>query len=619
MLRAVQVIVWLACLTGAVRCASPGETDRDYWSLRSDLEKAHAARLSNLAARCRGLDLPTQAQRTLDWILPRDPHRRYLFLPSEADPARPGADAPTIVHQWYNKFSQVRRQHAEALFRLAEDELKAGEPTRAYQLLHEVLYEYPDHEKARQILGYRRVNDRWRKPEGVIRSRLMRVSSSALDFAAGQHWVIDSGHFRITTNHSEEAGRRLVEQLEELYDVWQQLFFGYWSNAPSLARRFEGTVSMSRGGKQHQIVLFRNRQEYVERLKRIEPLIEVTVGIYLEARKTAYFYAAEEAKNDIYFHEVAHQLFSETGRVAPGVGTKANAWIIEGVAMYMESLQRREHYYTAGGLDANRLQYARFRRLNEGFYVPLEELVSLDRRTLQQHEEIRRLYSQSAGLATFLMDYDRGRYRRALTDYLQAVYQGRDSAPTLASLVDRPLAELDEQYVRFLNVTDEDLAHLAAFPQATSLALGRTSVTDAGLKHLAGHTQLEWLDLAYTNVGDQGLANLKAATRLNHLIVEHTGITDAALEVIGQFRELEILDLTGTGITDEGLVHLGSLSQLKELWLGETKITDAGLVHLASLKKLETLDVGRTRVTLEGWNRLKNALPSLQTEASAQP
>ncbi|MBC8874289.1 MAG: hypothetical protein H8E44_33050 [Planctomycetes bacterium] len=588
--------------------------DSEYWSVRLALNEEHTSRLTGLAAKCKELNMADQAAATSAWLIPRDPRRQYLFLPPESDPAKPPEDAPKIVHQWYAKFSEYRRQQAADLLRLAESELQVDRPTRAFQLVHEVLHEDPDHERAREILGYRKVSGRWRQPAGVIKTRLSRVANPTLGFAASRHWVVESGHFSITTNHSERAGRQLAEQLEELYAVWQQLYFRNWSNRAALERRFEGKSVTSRSIKRHKVVLFRDRQEYLNCLTPIEPLLKMTVGIYLEAKKTAYFYVGEESTAHIWFHEITHQLFSETGRVESGAGLDANFWMVEGVALHMESLQRMSDYYTIGGIDAERLQYARYRALNEGFYVPLDQLAALGRRALQEHENIRRLYSQSAGLASFLMDYRRGLYREAMVDYLIAIYQGRDRAQTLATATGVPLSTLDKQYREFLNVTDDDLAYLASMPSAQSLSLGRTAVTDAGLRHLAGHTRLEWVDVAHTKVGDAGLAHLKSAKGLNHLIAECSQITDAALETIGGFRNLEILDLTGTNITDDGLVHLASLTKLQELWLGGSHVSDAGLVHLQRLKNLETLDVNKTNVTAEGWSRLKKAMPSLNQE-----
>ena len=617
-LNRVRYIV-AAALLGMLGAAAAraADTRDEYLSARAEIDTAFRTRLQELAAKCKELKLPEQARITASWFFPRDPHRQYLFLPLEADPHRSAPDAPRIVQQWYARFSAHRQEHAEALFQLAQRELAAKRPTRAYQLLHEVLYENPDHAAARSVLGYRRVNDRWRKPEGIVTGRLQRMPHRDLGLNAGEYWIVESGHFSVTVTSArgEEAGRQLAQQLEDLYAVWQQLFFQFWSNAGALARRFDTTTIVPRTlARRHKIVLFRDREQYVRALKKLEPQIELTIGFYMEPTRTAYFFGGEGVTADSMLHEATHQLFSETGTTVPAPGDKANAWVVEGVAMYLESLRRLEGYCTVGGLDADRLQFARYRTRNEGLYTPLQELVKLGRPALQKHQDIRRLYSQSAGLTALLMDYQHGSYRPALVEYLQTVYLGRDGLQSLASATGVPLTALDKQYLEFLNVKDADLAYLAAVPWAKRLSLGRTSVTDAGLQSLAGHTRLEWVDVAYTDVGDAGIANLQAAKGLRHLIAEHTALTDAALQTIGRFPQLEILDLSGTRISDAGLAGLSRSKQLSELFLAGTRITDAGLEHLRSLKRLKTLDVNKTGVTREGFLRLKQSLPALETE-----
>ena len=161
------------------------------------------------------------------------------------------------------------------------------------------------------------------------------------------------------------------------------------------------------------MVLFRDRDEYVSLFARAQPQVEVTLGVYDDKNATAYFYAGDPAAETTWVHEAAHQLFYELGGAVRDVGAAGNFWIIEGIALYMESLQRGNGYCTLGGVDADRLQFARYRAANEQYYVPLEQFVRLDRETLQKHDDIRRLYSQAAGLAQFLMHYDGGRYRPA--------------------------------------------------------------------------------------------------------------------------------------------------------------------------------------------------------------
>jgi hypothetical protein len=69
---------------------------------------------------------------------------------------------------------------------------------------------------------------------------------------------------------------------------------------------------------------------------------------------------------------------------------------------------------------------------------------------LQARDDIARLYSQSAGLAAFFMDYDGGRYRKAFGELLAMVYAGRDAPGTLAELTGKNYGELDREYLEFL-------------------------------------------------------------------------------------------------------------------------------------------------------------------------
>ena len=62
------------------------------------------------------------------------------------------------------------------------------------------------------------------------------------------------------------------------------------------------------------------------------------------------------------------------------------------------------------------------------------------------------LYSQAAGMASFLIHDDGGRYRDALVAYLTDVYSGRDEADTLSRLTGVSYAELDKQYRAFMRV-----------------------------------------------------------------------------------------------------------------------------------------------------------------------
>ena len=582
--------------------------------LREKLDKTFAANLNGLAAKCDQLKLPELAKKTRQWIIPRDPRRQYLFTPTAADPTRPPANASSLTQFWYRKFTEHRVLQAKGLFILARRALDAGDATAAYQLLHETLHENPNHAQARAILGYRKTNTGWEKSKGAITGKTMRIANRNLRFNAGRHWRVDSEHFTIITNASEKAGRQAAERLERLYVVWRQLFFTHWSSLDTLKRKFERPPAAVSTPKRHKIVLFANRQQYLSALVKLQPRIDVTVGIYMDDQRTVYLYAGDDAKTSTWYHEVAHQLFFETGRVVNTVGRQANFWLIEGIAMYMESPQFHDGYCTVGGIDSDRLQYARYRALSEKYYIPLTELTALGRADFQAREDLKRIYSQSAGLANFLSDYQGGVYRKALNNYLQAAYQGRATAGSLAQFTGQGYKTLDQQYKQFLDVTDADLAYLRQTPTAKKLALGHTQVSDQGLTALADHKELEWIDLTYTQTSDRGVQHLQNSLGMKHLVLEKTFITDNVFDVVDKMRQLEILDLTATRVTDTGLARVGRLSKLKELWIGGAQVTDASVPHILKLKQLETLDINATGITAQGQQRLERGLPKLKTE-----
>jgi hypothetical protein len=268
-------------------------------------------------------------------------------------------------------------------------------------------------------------------------------------------WRVESAHYVVTTNHSLEEGVRLSQQLERLYAVWQQAFVSYLVDDAELVRRFAGRVAKG-DPKQHNVVYYRTRGEYNDALRPLEPKIDITLGIYMDQPRVAYFFAGDDQEPGTLFHEAAHQLFQETRPVARDVARAANFWIVEGIACYMESLADHGDYVTLGGADAGRMPAARHRLLTDKFYVPLAELVEIGRDSLQSDARMPSIYSQSAGLADFFMHYGQGRYREALDRYLVAIYTGKATPRTLSGLARVDYPTLDRQYAEFMGGANAD-------------------------------------------------------------------------------------------------------------------------------------------------------------------
>lgn len=467
--RLLPLIVLFAAYGCALAMAGDLEAER------SALYQSYGAKLDELAAECRVQKLDAAADELTAWLPKRSADHLTLFVLTTGD-VMPAAERPA-------KWRALRDQQAEALFALGRRAVEEHQPSLAYQLFTETVRENPDHKTARRMLGYVSFRDAWHTPFAVKQLQAGKVWSDKFGWLPKAHleryehgeryyqgrwmsaeaeaklrqdlkrgWRIDSDHYIVTTNAGLEDGVRLSRQLEALYAIWQQTFIGYLASDGDLAKRLEGRAAR-REPRQHNVIYYRTREEYQSALRRLQPKIDMTLGIYLNETRTAYFFAGEEQQPGTVYHEATHQLFHEAPQVAPDVGRASNFWAIEGIACYMESLA--EHaggaYYTLGGSNAGRVPAARHRLVTDDFYVPLAELVGLGMQQLQSDPRIQPLYSQSAGLADFFMHDGNGRYREPFVSYLTAIYQGRASERTLAELTGTDYETLDRQYRTFLS------------------------------------------------------------------------------------------------------------------------------------------------------------------------
>ena len=97
------------------------------------------------------------------------------------------------------------------------------------------------------------------------------------------------------------------------------MFAGYWLTEAELKKSFDGTP-VHRPVHQHQVVYFRDRDEYNTALLPRQELIKMTLGIYMFDTHTCYFFAGEEQNDGTLNHEATHQLFQETRPFDPRFG-----------------------------------------------------------------------------------------------------------------------------------------------------------------------------------------------------------------------------------------------------------------------------------------------------------
>jgi Leucine-rich repeat (LRR) protein len=207
-----------------------------------------------------------------------------------------------------------------------------------------------------------------------------------------------------------------------------------------------------------------------------------------------------------------------------------------------------------------------------------------------------------------------------------------DDLTSLSALMPNDLVMLN---LKGIEMTDDQLQHIAPLTNLRELDLSETGILGTGLKHLAGLKSLKKLWLDNTHVGDNELAHLLDLPPLQGLGLRGTPTTDAGMIHVGKLVSLATLSLSAgvgdeglarlkkltelrwlsagdRGITDEGLVHLAGLTQMEDLHLDGAQVSDASLVYLKQVTKLKTLSLYGTRVTergfihLEGLQNLEN-------------
>lgn len=590
---------------------------------RAAIDELFAAELDKLAAKCDELKMPSEAEVTRKWHIPRRFQVQYHFLPDFAarevkEKRRPGPPAKTATDNaksWWNRFLVVRQNQARKLFELAKKRFEAGRIQESFSLLHEVLHEDEDHLEARRMLGYTGKAGAWSPQERSPKYSSTTKIDTTFNWAPNRHGIVDSAHFRIRTNADSKSAIEAAIYLEECHDLWRTIFSGFWldSNEFQVCWEKGATPKTPRNPGKLEVILFASREEYVSQLEPFEKNIAQSLGYYAPGRKTSFFYL-EEGNSEVkanWAHEVSHQLFSAHSRNPPGLTKKANFWVIEGAAMYMESLTKRDGYWTSGGFEANRLQDARYRLRNMHEHASLRELLPLGQEPFQRDPRIRELYTAGAGYTHFFLNAEDGAHRDRFLGFLRKIYDEQDSPDLLEKEIGISASEVEKSYANFLDVTDIDLQTLAN-PDVQRLVLGRTSVTNQGLDSLRTMKNLRKLDLTDLNIEDADqLSFFPPECDLTELSLFGVKVTSECGKRLAKMPSLTDLNLSRTLVDDRVMASIVQLTDLQALSLSETAISDAAEQEFLQLKRLKELDVSATKMTQSCIERLKKSRPSL--------
>lgn len=441
---------------------------------------------------------------------------------------------------------------------------------------------------------------------------------AGVGWAAGSYALISTPHFEIASQAGDKPAAELAELCELAYAVWRCEFYSYWTAG--------GQQIANDSDHKFSVVLFRDREAYIKALKTIEPNIGISTGYYSPGQRKAFFYWDRQKTASTVVHELTHQFFSEAGRdqVAIDPDDGEDFWVIEGIALYMESLSTRTcggaWIVEVGGWDASRLQAGRYRLLHDQQWYPWDRFRSATGKQFRQNKEAPEWYSQACGLTHWFMDTS-DEERQRFQEYIHAIYHGGQGATEFASAIENK--KLLEGYFAFLVQSPtlkvgERWVNRPYYSNRRDAVLSRCAVTsEQVLSWPNEYRASSWLDLSFTEIDDQMFLGAgDDAWNVQRLNLESTKVTDSSMKAIGAMKGLEELDLSKCNVTDDGIAELRDHKSLRILWLTETKVTDETLNVLRTLPLLESLQVNGTSITKAGWNGLLQAKPRLKSKST---
>lgn len=604
--------VALVLLTGISRGAPahPQELSSDSLDRRT-VDETFATSLDAIAEWCNENGQPALEAKTRELKIVRDPGRLTIFLPTEF--AADEVIEEPATREWHERVQSARNACAQSLLDLARQKAETGQGGEAYRLLHECLHWAPDLSVARQALGHLQTEKGWQPYSERLRVRPANRPHPITKWKAGDYLLVTSDDFEIASNADEATTIHLAEQLQRWQWVWRQVFFDYWSNSKNVVRWLDGKSPPSRSSKKFSVFFFQSQDAYVKTMSPLIPGIEISTGYYSDDYKASFFYASSDVGNEATWrHELTHQLFKESISGVPSPFKQNYLWLGEGIALYMESLQDHGGWVTLGGFDSPKLQYARVRKLREGFHVPVAELNAMSAESLQRHSDVRRIYSQMTGLTHFLMHAESGKHREALITTLEMIYRGKIKPDKLEAALGISFAEIDRQYGDFLQVPPEIISRYLLRPQdVTQLSLPGSRLDDDAFQAIGKCHDLIWLDISGSAWNQQRAEWLKNCQKLDQLYLTGSPIEPGSLAALKNFPELISLDLSGVKIESADWTELGDLTNLVELSVAHSSIGEGQVATLLNLKNLRSLNVSGTQLSAANIQTLQKSNPAL--------
>ncbi len=557
--------------------------------------------LKRLDGVCEKLGLQAEREEMRLWIPPASTDALILYLPLPRDPV-PTKSKGAQHDSWLKHFADARSRHAQYWYEQASQSATKGDEWTAYKHLWRAAREDENHAGTKRVLGAMLSG-----LQVKARPRPSNMAHPQFGWPPGSYSRLETTNFKVTSRADAAQTIEIANRLEAYYALWTQAFYPLWA-APNLTQsRLAGRNTNWSKRNQFDVVLCKDRADYLKTLGMAESNIGVSVGYYNAQAQMAFFYPDDQLDATLY-HEVTHQLFSEASQVKSRnqPGADNGFWIVEGVALYMESLKNCRHYWQVGGTFTERIQTARYRSLHDGYWPDWNEFTSGSMESWKSDKDIARLYTHAAGLTHYFLDgritespHDIEASRAAYMAALIAVYQGDKLPGTLLELLGG--SEAQKRYVNYLVATDQQLAVINDFsPRQVELqrdlVLTRATLNKTSWSLVGKLKQLRWLDVSFSNAQSADLTWISDLSQLERLSLEGTKIDETIVARVARLPKLKELDLSRCNVDDKCVRLLARHPTLEVLWLTGTEVGSDSVAAINSIPKLKFVELTGSKV-----------------------
>lgn len=457
--------------------------------------------LAKVAALCITKGLPDEAEAILEKMARIQPDYELLeklraaLDKSRVSPEETAGDPTdeseieTLRKAVSSRLETLSERHARRLFDLATQCMKVGLFTRAYGLVQDVIEADPDHRRARKALSHewdrtsqtwiteweydmrrthyltdegwvaKRDRSRWEKGLRPYRGKWIPAEEEKRLRLRNNYnpFSVETEHFEVQSNLGREKAFEFALRLEDFYRAFFELFVGFYDQKAGATLLFNAAPLEDR----HVVSLFPSRVEYLDFVraeKGNNELLIRSAGFWSAADQRSYFYWTEDPDRTIYtlYHETTHQLFGET---TDGLGrSQGNVWIVEGIANYMECLEKVRGKWRPGyRIDNPEIQGIR-KFLSQHPDWKLASYIALDHKAFHEKQNRGLHYALGGALSHFFMHYEGGIYQEDFILLLRAYYDGKLAADSLpeyirvegATTPSETLQEIEKQFRAYM-------------------------------------------------------------------------------------------------------------------------------------------------------------------------